>query len=131
MAEVQALTARGRPGSVGSLPTWRGSSRALARGRGLDESGSLADLRVAPGPSGDRRRRRTVFELSGGTFKAHAIELVASGDDAVLGRFHVVAERDDLTLDQDGMQRFAVRDGKIVSLDNLFGDERAMDAFFA
>jgi hypothetical protein len=73
---------------------------------------------------------RTVFELSGGTFKAHPVELVASGDDAVLGRFHMVAERDGVTLDQDGMQRIVVRDGKLASLDNLFSDERAMDAFF-
>ncbi len=74
---------------------------------------------------------RTVFELSGGTFKAHPVELVASGDDAVLGRFHMVAERDDVTLEQEGMQRLVVRDGKLVTIDNLFSDERAMDAFFA
>ena len=74
---------------------------------------------------------RTVFELSGGTFKAHPIELVASGDDAVLGRFHMVADRDNVTLEQEGLQRMVVRDGKLVTLDNLFSDERAMDAFFA
>lgn len=74
---------------------------------------------------------RTVFELSGGTFKAHPVELVSSGDDAVLGRFHMVAERDDVTLEQEGMQRLVVRDGKLVTIDNLFSDERAMDAFFA
>jgi uncharacterized protein len=74
---------------------------------------------------------RTVFELSGGTFKAHPVELVASGDDAVLGRFHMVAERDGVTLEQEGMQRMVVRDGKLVTIDNLFSDERAMDAFFA
>lgn len=74
---------------------------------------------------------RIVFELSGGTFKAHPVELVASGDDAVLGRFHMVAERDNVTLDQEGLQRMVVRDGQLVTLDNLFSDERAMDAFFA
>ena len=74
---------------------------------------------------------RTVFELSGGTFKAHPVELVASGDDAVLGRFHMVAQRDGVALEQDGMQRMVVRDGKLVTLDNLFSDERAVDAFFA
>ena len=72
-----------------------------------------------------------MFELSGGTFKAHPIELVASGDDAVLGRFHMVAARDNVTLEQEGLQRMVVRDGKLVTLDNLFSDESAMDAFFA
>src|SRR4051812_44298291 len=63
---------------------------------------------------------RTVFELSGGTFKAHPVELVASGDDTVLGRFHMVAERDNVTLEQDGLQRMVVHDGQVVTLDNLF-----------
>ena len=74
---------------------------------------------------------RTVFELSGGTFKAYPVELVASGDDAVLGRFHMTAELGDVILDQEGLQRMVVRAGKLVTLDNLFSDERAMDAFFA
>jgi ketosteroid isomerase-like protein len=74
---------------------------------------------------------QTVFEVSGGTFKAHPVELAASGDDAVLGRFHMVAERDGVAVDQDGLQRLVIRDGKIVTLDNLFSDEAAMDAFFA
>jgi ketosteroid isomerase-like protein len=74
---------------------------------------------------------RTVFELSGGTFKAHPVELAASGDDVVLGRFHMVAERDGVRLDQDGLQRMVIRGGKLVTLDNLFSDEGAMDAFFA
>jgi uncharacterized protein len=74
---------------------------------------------------------RAVFELSGGTFQAHPVELAASGDDAVLGRFQMAAQRDGITLEQEGLQRMVVRDGKLVSLDNLFADERAMDAFFA
>jgi ketosteroid isomerase-like protein len=74
---------------------------------------------------------RTVFELSGGTFKAHPIELAASGDEVVLGRFHMVAERDGMRLDQDGLQRMVIREGKLVSLDNVFSEEQAMDAFYA
>jgi uncharacterized protein (TIGR02246 family) len=74
---------------------------------------------------------QTVFEVSGGTFKAHPVELAASGDDVVLGRFHMVAERDGVTVDQDGLQRMVVRDGKLVTLDNLFSDEAAIDTFFA
>ena len=88
--------------------------------------------------SGPRRGReaigqvaQTVFEVSGGTFRAYPVELAASGDDVVLGRFHMVAERDDVVVDQDGLQRLLIRDGKIVTLDNLFSDEAAMDAFFA
>jgi hypothetical protein len=41
------------------------------------------------------------------------------------------AQRDTVTLDQEGLQRMVVRDGKLVTLDNMFSDERAMDAFFA
>jgi len=74
---------------------------------------------------------RTVFEVSGGTFAARPRDLVAVGDDSVLGFFHMTAERDGMTLDQNALQRMVVRDGKIVSLDNMFSDEAAMDAFFA
>lgn len=74
---------------------------------------------------------RTVFEVSGGTFKAHPLELAASGDDVVLGHFHMEAQRPGASLDQYGLQRMHIRDGKLVTLDNVFSDETAMDAFFA
>jgi ketosteroid isomerase-like protein len=74
---------------------------------------------------------RAVFEISGGTFKAYPLELAASGDDAVLGYFHMEAERPGASLDQNGLQRMLIRDGKLVALDNVFSDETAMDAFFA
>ena len=70
------------------------------------------------------------FEVSGGTLKAHPIELAAAGEDSVLGYFHLEASRSDASLDQHGLQRFVVRDGKIASLDNLFADVEAVDAFY-
>lgn len=74
---------------------------------------------------------RTVFEISGGTFKAYPLELAASGDDAVLGFFHLEAERPGASLNQNGLQRMIVRDGKLVALDNVYCDQPAMDTFFA
>lgn len=40
------------------------------------------------------------------------------------------AERPGASLDQNGLQRMLIRDGKLVALDNVFSDEAAMDAFF-
>jgi len=48
----------------------------------------------------------------------------------VLGYFHLEASRPGATIDQDGLQRFVVRNGKIVSLDNLFADLDEVDAFY-
>ena len=47
-----------------------------------------------------------------------------------LGYFHMEAERPGASLDQNGLQRMLIRDGKLVALDNVFSDEAAMDAFF-
>ncbi|MEO5900652.1 MAG: nuclear transport factor 2 family protein [Ilumatobacteraceae bacterium] len=74
---------------------------------------------------------QTVFEVSGGTFKARPVELAQFGDDVVLGRFHCEATRPGATLNQDGLQRMVIRNGKLHSLDNLYSDGAAMDAFFA
>jgi ketosteroid isomerase-like protein len=95
--------------------TMPGNSQIAGTWRGHDEIAKVA---------------QTAFEVSGGTLKSHPIELAAAGDDSVLGYFHVEASRADASLDQDGLQRFVVRDGKIVSLHNLFADLAAADAFF-
>ena len=70
------------------------------------------------------------FEVSGGTLQARPIELAAAGDNSVLGYFHFEASRPDASLDQDALQRFVVRNGKIVSLHNMFADVEAADAFY-
>jgi hypothetical protein len=49
----------------------------------------------------------------------------------VLGYFHITAERPGAFLDQDGLQRFVVRDGKMVSLHNVWTDQAAVDTFYA
>jgi ketosteroid isomerase-like protein len=72
-----------------------------------------------------------VFEISGGTFKAHPTELAAVDDEVVLGRFHCAATRPGFELDLYGLQRMVIRNGKLHSLDNLYGDGAAWDAFFA
>ena len=73
---------------------------------------------------------RTAFEVSGGTLKAHFVELVAAGEDSVLGYFHVEAQRPGATINQDGFQRWVVRGGKIVSLDTVYCDQDEIDEFF-
>ena len=82
------------------------------------------------GHDGIIKLAQTVFEISGGTAKAHPIELVASGDDAVLGYAHVEATRPGATLNQDVLQRFVIQNGRIVSLHNLYYDQDEADAFF-
>lgn len=82
------------------------------------------------GPGEIAKVAQTAFEVSGGTLKARPLELVEAGTDSVLGYFHVEASRPDATLDQDGLQRFVVRNGKIASLHNLFADLDQFDAFY-
>ena len=63
--------------------------------------------------------------------QARPIELAAAtGDEAVLGYFHFEATRPGASLDQDALQRIVVRNGKIVSLDNMWADSAAVDAFY-
>ena len=95
--------------------TMQGHSQISGSWRGLDEIAKVA---------------QTAFEVSGGTLKARPIELAAAGADSVLGYFHVEASRPDATLDQDALQRFVVRTGRIASLHNLFTDVDEVDAFY-
>lgn len=73
---------------------------------------------------------RLAFEVSGGTLKAHPIELVAASEDSVLNYFHVEAQRPGATINQNGFQRWVVSNGKIVSLDTVYCDQDEIDAFF-
>ena len=73
---------------------------------------------------------QTAFEVSGGTLRAHPVELAGAGAESVLGYFHVEASRPGATIDQDALQRFVVRNGKIVSLHNLFTDVDEINAFY-
>jgi hypothetical protein len=68
--------------------------------------------------------------VSGGTLKATPLELVSSGPGTVLGYFHIEAQRPGASIDQVGMQRFVVRDGKIESLHNVYADDYANDEFY-
>ena len=95
--------------------TMQGHSRIAGTWRGPDEIAKAA---------------QTAFEVSGGTLKARPLELAEAGADSVLGSFHVEASRPGATIDQDGLQRFVVRNGKIASLHNLFADVDEFDAFY-
>jgi ketosteroid isomerase-like protein len=111
-ADLEGFLALWDPDGVWTLA---GHSQISGAWRGLEEIGKAA---------------QTAFEVSGGTLMARPIELVAAGADSVLGFFHLEASRPGATLDQDGLQRFVVRDGKMVSLHNLFTDLDEVDAFY-
>ncbi len=95
--------------------TMQGHSQISGAWRGRDEIAQVA---------------QTAFEVSGGTLRARPIELSGAGAESVLGYFHVEASRPGATLDQDALQRIVVRNGKIVSLHNLFTDVDELDAFY-
>jgi ketosteroid isomerase-like protein len=92
-----------------------GQSQISGAWRGRDEIAKVAQI---------------AFEVSGGTLQARPIELAATSDEAVLGYFHFEATRPGASLDQDALQRFVVRKGKIVSLDNMWANGAAVDAFY-
>ena len=96
--------------------TMQGRSQISGPSRGLEEIAKTAQL---------------AFELSGGTLKARPLELASAGGDSVLGYFHCEGSRPGATLNQDAIQRFVVRDGKLVSLYNFFTDVDEFEAFFA
>jgi ketosteroid isomerase-like protein len=95
--------------------TMPGRSRISGVFRGVGEIAKVAQI---------------AFEVSGGTLKARPIELAASGADSVLGYFHMNASRPGATIDQDGLQRIVIRNGKLVSLHNLFTDLDEVDEFY-
>ena len=96
--------------------TMQGRSQISGPSRGLEEIAKTAQL---------------AFELSGGTLKARPLEIAPTGGDAVLAYFHLEGSRPGATLNQDGIQRFVVEDGKLVSLHNFFTDVGEFEAFFA
>ena len=73
---------------------------------------------------------RLVAEVSGGTLRTQSVELVASGEESVLGYFHLEAQRPGAKINQNGFQRWVVRDGKILSLENVYCDQDEIDKFF-
>ncbi len=95
----------------------------------MDLARPFTDRGTWRGPDEIAKAAQTAFEVSGGTLKARPLELVEAGADSVLGFFHVEASRPGATIDQDGLQRFVVRNGKIASLHNLFADVDEFDAF--
>jgi ketosteroid isomerase-like protein len=99
------------PSGVWTMP---GHSQIAGVWRGHDEIRKVAQI---------------AFEVSAGTMEASPLELAATGD-VVLGRFHVKASRPGATLDQDALQRFEIRGGKMASLLNLWTDIEQMDNFF-
>ena len=111
-ADVEGFLALWDADGVWTMP---GQSQISGVWRGHDEIAKLIQI---------------VFDVSGGTLQARPVELAAAGDDSVLGYFHFEASRSGASLDQDGLQRFVVRNGKLLSLHNMFADVAASDAFF-
>src|SRR5215208_5467946 len=62
--------------------------------------------------------------LSGGTFRAHLLDL-AVGDRYIVAIVHATAERADHRLDQTVCQLMRVRKGKIVEVRGHYADEAA------
>jgi len=73
---------------------------------------------------------RIAFEVSGGTLKVQPIELVAAGENSVLGYFQLDAQRPGATIHQYGFQRWVIRNAKVESLDTVYCDQDEFDAFF-
>jgi uncharacterized protein len=71
-----------------------------------------------------------VFGTSNGTFVATPTELAPFDDMTAFGYFHMTGQRDGAGIDQDGLQRMTVRDGKITSLWCLWADQAQWDEFF-
>jgi ketosteroid isomerase-like protein len=111
-ADLEGFLAMWAPDGVWTMA---GTSRISGSHKGIEAIGEVA---------------RLAFELSGGTLKAAPKELAASGPESVLGYFHMTAEREDAALDQDGLQRMIIRDGKLVSLHNVWTDEAAVNRFY-
>ncbi len=100
------------PDGVWTLP---GQNRISGRFQGHEQIAEVA---------------RLAFEISGGTLKAEPIELAASGEDSVLGYFHLEAQRPGASINQNALQRWVIRESKIVSLDNVYPDTPETDEFF-
>jgi hypothetical protein len=56
--------------------------------------------------------------------------LAASGENSVLGFAQLDAERSGVTIHQNLLQTWVVRNSKVVSLDNAFLDQDEIDKFF-
>ena len=67
--------------------------------------------------------------LSGGTFRAHLLDL-AVGDRYIVAIVHATAERGDHRLDQTVCQLMRVQEGKIVEVRGHYADDAALNAFW-
>lgn len=72
---------------------------------------------------------RKIFEVSGGTFKIDIHDVLAN-DDHVVVLAHATAEREGRRLDDNNVQVFHVRDGKVTEQWLQPGDAYASDEFW-
>jgi ketosteroid isomerase-like protein len=87
--------------------------------------------------SGDHRGKEAVFanfqklfELTGGTFRVEIHDVLANDEHAVV-LAHASAQRDGKTLDDNGVQIFHIRDGKVTEQWLHPWDVYAGDEFFS
>ncbi|HYU57619.1 MAG TPA: nuclear transport factor 2 family protein [Actinomycetota bacterium] len=71
-----------------------------------------------------------LVELTGGSFKVDLHDVLAN-DEHTVGLIHATADREGKHLDDNGVQVFHVRDGKITEAWLHPGDAYASDEFFA
>ena len=72
---------------------------------------------------------RQLFEMTGGTFKVELHDILAN-DEHVIVLVHATAEREGKRLDDNGVQVFHVKDGKVAEQWLHPGDVYAGDEFF-
>jgi ketosteroid isomerase-like protein len=72
---------------------------------------------------------RKLFELTGGTFKVELHDILAN-DEHVIVLARATAEREGRTLDDNGVQVFHLKDGKVTEQWLHPGDVYADDEFF-
>jgi ketosteroid isomerase-like protein len=87
--------------------------------------------------AGDYVGRDRVFEffgklseLSGGTFKAEVVDLMAD-DERAIAIQHSTARRDGKVLDARDVLVYEIRDGKVMDVQLFAGDAQEEDAFWA
>ncbi len=71
-----------------------------------------------------------LMQLSGGTFKVEARDVLVSDRHAVALQ-HATGTRNDKTLDITACQLFTIRDGKVVEIRGYYSDQYALDDFWS
>lgn len=72
-----------------------------------------------------------LYELSGGTVRVELEDVRADGEDRVVARHRVIAERDGRRLDAFDRVTFTIAGGQVVHIEEATDDQAAKDAFWS